>query len=98
VQNNHNTSVNKEYSNQVVEPPTIYGAQVWVMDSRLSKKINAVEMSFWRRCCGLTLENHVRNDVIRETEVTLTGTIEAKQLEWYGHTKSMEEDRLPKKI
>jgi hypothetical protein len=45
------------------------------------KKINAVEMSFWRRCCGLALEDHVRNDIIREimeTEVTLTDTIEAK--------------------
>jgi hypothetical protein len=65
------------------------------------KKINAVEMSFWRRCCGLTLEDHVRNDTIREimeTEVTLTNTIEAKQLKWHGHTEGTEEDRLPKKI
>jgi hypothetical protein len=51
-------------------------------------------MTFWRRCCGLTLEDHVRNDTIREimeTEVTLTDTIEAKQLKWYGHMKRMEE-------
>jgi hypothetical protein len=69
-----------------VEPPTIYSAEVCVTDSKLSKKINAVEMSFWGRCCGLTLEDHVRNDTIREimeTEVTLTNTIEAKQLKWY---------------
>jgi hypothetical protein len=33
-----------------------------------------------------------------ETEVTLTDTVEAKQLEWYGHMKRREEDRLPKKI
>ncbi|GFG33968.1 hypothetical protein Cfor_07518, partial [Coptotermes formosanus] len=61
----------------IVEPPTIYA-----------------EMTFWRRCCGLTLEDHVRNDIIRElveTEVTLTDTIEAKQLKWYGHMKRMEE-------
>jgi hypothetical protein len=85
----------------IAEPPTIYGAEAWVMNSKLSKKINAVEMSFWRRCCGLTLEDHVRNDKIREimeTEVTLTDTTEAKQLKWYGHMKRMEEDRLPKKI
>jgi hypothetical protein len=58
-------------------------------------------MTFWRRCCGLTLDDHVRNDIIREimeTEVTLTDTIEAKQLKWYRHMKCMEEDRLPKKI
>jgi hypothetical protein len=56
-----------------------YGS--WVQ--RFAKKINAVEMSFCRRCCGLTLEGHVRNDIIREsmeTEVTLTDTVEAKQL------------------
>jgi hypothetical protein len=58
-------------------------------------------MSFWRRCFGLALEDHVRNDIIREImelEVTLTDTVEAKQLKWYGHMKSMEEDGLPKKI
>jgi hypothetical protein len=44
----------------IVEPPTIHRVEVWVMDSKLSKKINAVEMSFWRRCCGLTLEDHVK--------------------------------------
>jgi hypothetical protein len=85
----------------IVEPPTIYGAEVWVMDPKLSKKINAVEMSFWRRCCGLPLEDHVKNDRIREimeTEVTLTDTVEAKRLKRYGHMKRMEEDRLPKKI
>jgi hypothetical protein len=71
------------------------------MDLKLSKKLNAVEMSFWRRCCGLTLEGHVRNDRIRdimETEVTLTDTIEAKHLKWNGHMKRVGEDRLPKKI
>jgi hypothetical protein len=58
-------------------------------------------MSFWRRCCGLTLEDHVRNYIIREImeiQVTLADTIEAKQLKWYGHMKRMEEHRLPKKI
>jgi hypothetical protein len=33
-----------------------------------------------------------------DTEVTLTDTVEAKQLKWYGHMKRKEEDRLPKKI
>jgi hypothetical protein len=28
-----------------------------------------------------------------ETEVTLTDTIEAKQLKWYEHMKRMEEDK-----
>jgi hypothetical protein len=68
---------------------------------KVSKKINAVEMRFCRRCCGLTLEDHVRNDTIREimeTEATLTDTVEAKQLKWYWHMKRVEEDRQPKKI
>jgi hypothetical protein len=41
---------------------------------------------------GLTLEDHVRNYIIREimdTEVTLTDTVEAKQLKRYGHMKRM---------
>jgi hypothetical protein len=58
-------------------------------------------MSFWRRCCGLTLEDHVRNDMIREimeTEATLTDTVEAKHLKRYGHMERVEQNRLPKKI
>jgi hypothetical protein len=69
-----------------------YGS--WIQSFK--KKINAVEMSFWRRCCGLTREDHVRNDTIREimeTELTLTKAIEAKQLKWYGYMKRMEEDK-----
>jgi hypothetical protein len=65
------------------------------------KKNNAAEISFWRRCCGLTREDHVRNDIITEimeTEVTLTDTIEAKQLKRYVHVKRTGEDSLPKKI
>jgi hypothetical protein len=87
----------------IAEPPAIYGTEVWVMDSKFSRKINAVEMSFWRRCCGLALADHARDlpSVIREsmeTEVTLTDTVEAKQLKWYGHVKRVKEDRLPTKI
>jgi hypothetical protein len=51
-------------------------------------------------CCGLTLEDHVRNDIIRdimETQVTLTDTEEAKQLKWYGHMERVGEGRLPRK-
>jgi hypothetical protein len=56
---------------------------------------------FLYKICGLTLEDHAKNDGIREimeTEVTLTDTVEAKQLKRYGHMKRMKEDRLPKKI
>jgi hypothetical protein len=74
----------------IVEPPTIYGAEVCAMDSKLSKKNNAVEMSFWRRCCVLTLEDIIRE--ITETEETLTDTVDAKQLKWYGHMERMDED------
>jgi hypothetical protein len=89
-------NTNQKIFKSIAEPTTIYGAEVWVMNSKLSKKINVVEMSFWRICCGLTPEDRVRNDKIREimeTEVTLTDTIEAKQLKRYGHMKRMEEHR-----
>jgi hypothetical protein len=71
------------------------------MDSKLSKKINAGEINFWRRCCDLRLEGHVKNGRIREimeTDVTLTDAIESKQLKGYGHMERMEEDGLPKEI
>jgi hypothetical protein len=65
------------------------------------KTINAVEMNFWGRCCGLTLEGHVKNGRIKEimeTDVTLTDAIVVKQLKRYGHMERMEEDGLPKEI
>lgn len=59
-----------------------------------------MENNYLRRCCGVTLLDHIRVDTIRDrlkVEKTLSEKIEEKQLYWYGHMRRMEERRLPKK-
>lgn len=85
----------------LVESCITYGSEVWTVNRRLQHRINAVEMAFWRRSCGVTLFDHIRNEEIRERvgiEAPLTESIEAKQLLWYGHMRRMPEERLPAKI
>ena len=85
----------------MVEPVLTYGSEVWVADNNTSQKLLSTEMMYWRRCSGLTLLDHVKNDTIRENmEVkhTIIDTITEKQLKWYGHLQRMSEERIPLKV
>nr|CAH7720104.1 unnamed protein product [Callosobruchus chinensis] len=67
----------------------------------MEKRLLAMEMGYWRRCCKLTLLDKVRNEQIRDRmsiATTIIDTIEAKKLRWYGHVCRMENSRWPKRI
>lgn len=85
----------------LIESVMTYGSEVWVMDKNMKQKLLSAEMSYWRRCCSLTLFDKIRNEEIRErmeaTE-TIIETINTKQLKWYGHLQRMSEERIPKKV
>lgn len=85
----------------IVEPILIYGSDVWTMTARNKMRLQAAEMEYWRRSCGLTKLDKVRNEEIRrraEVDIDVTETIEVKQLAWYGHLNRMQEERWPKKL
>ncbi|KAK4883066.1 hypothetical protein RN001_006385 [Aquatica leii] len=39
-----------------------YGSETWAMDKNSEQKLLSAEMSYWRRCCGLTLQEHNTNE------------------------------------
>lgn len=85
----------------LVESIMTYGAEVWELTEQLKKRLLAAEMSFWRRCCRLTLMDKVRNEEIRERmniQTTIIDTVESKSLRWYGHVNRMDHSRWPKKL
>lgn len=85
----------------IIEPVTTYGSEVWVMNKTLERKLLTSEMTYWRRCCGLTLLDHVRNEEIRErmaVKSTIVDNIYEKQLKWYGHLRRMNDERIPKQV
>ncbi|KAL3284148.1 hypothetical protein HHI36_018316 [Cryptolaemus montrouzieri] len=60
-----------------------------------------MEMDYWRRSCGLTRLDRIKNTEIREraeVDLDIKDTIEAKRLEWYGHLRRMTQERLHLRI
>ena len=58
-------------------------------------------MDFWRRACGVSRLDHVRNEEIRrrvQRDEDIMDTINMKRLIWYGHVQRMSEERWPKKM
>lgn len=99
--NNITNKTKKNIFKSIIEPVMTYGSEVWVTGKNMNQKILAAEMSYWRRCCNLTLFDHVRNEDIRErmtATYTIIDTINEKQLKWYGHLRRMNEERIPQKI
>jgi hypothetical protein len=72
---------------------------LWTINRRQQNRLLATEVDYWRRSARKSRRERIRNTVIREMmEVgkTIIERIEQKQLQWYGHKKRMENDRLPK--
>ena len=65
------------------------------------KRLKAMEMDFWRRACGVSRIEHVRNDEIRrrsQRKKDIMDTINVKRLIWYGHVQRMPAERWPKRM
>ena len=52
--------------NGVLLPTLMYGSECWVWLAKHESRINAVEMRSLRSTCGVTLNDTLRNEVIRE--------------------------------
>jgi len=56
-------------------------------------------MDFWRRACGVSRLEHVRNDEIRRRvhrNKDIMDTINMKRLIWYGHVQECPKNGGPK--
>lgn len=58
----------------------------------------SVQMLYWRKCCGLTLLEHVRNESKRQkimAQDPLLDIKNAKQLKWFSHLHRTSKERIP---
>ncbi|KAK3533462.1 hypothetical protein QTP70_022244 [Hemibagrus guttatus] len=86
---------------QSIYVPTLtYGHELWVMTERVRSRIQAAEMSFFRRVAGRSLKDRVRSSVTREElgVEPLLLHIERGQLRWLGHLFRMPRGRLPGEV
>jgi cobalamin biosynthesis Co2+ chelatase CbiK len=72
-----------------------------IIDKKKKKKLQAFQMDFLRRSCGISILDYVRNDrmkVIMDLDKMIIDREEEKRLVWYGHLQKMSEERWLKKI
>jgi len=67
----------------IVESIITYGSETWEVNKRNEKRLKAMEMDFWRRACGVSRIEHVRNNEIRrrsQRKKDIMDTINMKRL------------------
>jgi hypothetical protein len=85
----------------IIESTGLYGAEIWEITETNKKKLQAFQMDFLRRSCGISRSDHVRNVRMKEImdlDKTITDRVEEKQLVWNGQLQRMSEERWPKNI
>lgn len=82
----------------IFRPILTYGCESWVLSQQQKSKIQANEMKYLRRVKGVTRQDRIRNDDIREElEIQSIGEfIEQRQMSWWGHLQRMK-DSIPVK-
>jgi hypothetical protein len=81
----------------------VYGAEVWQIPTREINKILSTEMDVLRRSARKSRMERIKNEYIKEImgvkgKPDIIDIIQQKRLQWYGHTKRMQEERIPKLI
>jgi len=84
----------------IVESIITYGSETWEVNKRNENRLKAVEMDFWRRACGVSRIERVRNGEIRRSQrkKDIMDTVDMKRLVWYGHVQRMPEERWPRRM
>jgi hypothetical protein len=79
----------------------LYGAEVWQIHATEINKILSTEMDVQRRSARKSRIERMKNELIKEImgvkgKPDAIDFIERKRLQWYGHVRRMQEERLPK--
>ena len=71
-----------------VLPILLYGSECWTISSQMTKKLEAVELWFYRRILKVSWTSHQINEEILKrmnTTGTLRKTIRQRQIRFFGH-------------
>jgi len=88
----------------LIRPIVSYGAEAWTMIKKDEQVRLVFERKIFRRIYGLKYENgEWKSRTNRELEEmskeeNIVKWIKGQRINWLGHLKRMEEDRMPKKI
>jgi hypothetical protein len=85
----------------IIQTILMYGAEVWQIHTREINKISSTEIDVLRRSARKSRTERIKNEHIKEImgvkkKPDIIDIIESKRLQWYGHVKRMQEERLPK--
>jgi len=83
----------------IIQSILMYGAEVWQIPTREIYKIVSTEMDVLRRSARKSKIERIKNEHIKEImgvreKPDIIGITERKRLQWYGHVKRMQEERL----
>ena len=81
----------------------MYGAEVWQIPTREINKILSTQMDVLRSSVRKSRMERIKNEHIKEImgvkeKPDIVDIIERKRLQWYGHVKRLQEERLAKLI
>ena len=85
----------------IIQPSLLYGSEVWVLNKRERKKMQAVEMSCLRNICGTRRNDRVRNEEIRRrcgNKVSIEQKMDQSILRWFGHVERMGNERMVRRV
>ena len=93
-------NVNKVLYEKVVVQTVIYGSESCGMKVTERQKLNVFEMKCLGSMTGVSRLDRVRNEVVRvrmSVRRELAARVDMNVLRWFGHVKSMDNERLLKK-
>lgn len=78
----------------------LYGAHSWALTAGQEQRLAAFHMRSLRRLLGLSLRDHVPNEVVlaRCGQAPLPELLRVQRLLWLGHCWRMTDERLPKML
>ena len=81
---------------------SLYAGETWAVGHKTFTPLAVFQMNCLRRICGISLRNHVPNvDMLNRCNTSsVESQLRSQRLtdRWLGHTFSMPNDRLPKKL
>jgi hypothetical protein len=84
----------------IIQSILIYGTEVWHIPTREINKVLSTEMDVLRRSARKSRKEKIKNEHIKEImgvkeKPDIIDIIERKRLQWYGHVKRTQDERLP---
>ncbi|XP_047471560.1 uncharacterized protein LOC125026999 [Penaeus chinensis] len=84
----------------VVQPAMLHCMETVPLSIRDTKRLEVAEIKMCRWALGHTLENHVRNEYIRERMRIVSIGVRCKEirLRWFGHVKRRDEVYVGRRV